>query len=137
LGFDALYSNDCDDDTLAQIASQEGRILLTKDRGLLKRSIVTHGYCVRGTYPRDKLIEVLHRFDLFDQMRPFARCIRCNGILEDARKEEVMDRLPPMVKDGYEEFRRCKGCEQVYWKGTHFDRMQQFLDGILQESSAT
>jgi uncharacterized protein with PIN domain len=136
LGFDTLYSNDCDDDRLATIASQEGRILLTKDRGLLKRNIVTHGYCVRSAHPREKLIEVLHRFDLFDQIQPFARCIRCNGLLEEVLKRDVEDQLPPLVRDGYDEFRRCKSCEQVYWKGTHFVRMQQFLDGILQESPA-
>ena len=134
LGFDALYSNDCDDETLASIASQEGRILLTKDRGLLKRNIVTHGYCVRSAHPREKLIEVLRRFDLFGQIQPFARCIRCNGILEGATKDEVLDQLPDRVKDEYDEFRRCRSCKQVYWKGTHFHRMQQFLDGVMQES---
>ena len=136
LGFDARYSNDCDDETLAQIASQEKRILLTKDRGLLKRNLVTHGYCVRSVYPRDKLIEVLRRFDLFGQVQPFARCIRCNGILGEVSKMDVLDLLPPRVKEGYDEFRRCWNCEQVYWKGTHYERMQQFLEGVLRESQA-
>ena len=133
LGFDTLYSNDCDDDTLAQIASQEKRILLTKDRGLLKRNIVTHGYCVRSTYPREKLIEVLRRFDLLVRVQPFARCIRCNGILEEVAKSAVQDQLPPKVKEGYDEFRRCQSCGQIYWKGTHYDHMQQFLEGVLRE----
>ena len=134
LGFDTRYSNDCDDETLAQIASQEKRILLTKDRGLLKRNLVTHGYCVRNTYPREKLIEVLRRFDLFSHVQPFARCIRCNGTLEQVSKKDVLDLLPPRVKEGYDEFRRCESCGQVYWKGTHYARMQQFLDGVLLES---
>jgi len=134
LGFDTRYSNDCDDGTLAQIASQEKRILLTKDRGLLKRNLVTHGYCVRSTYPREKLIEVLRRFDLFGQVQPFARCIRCNGILEDVSKKEVLDLLPLRVKEGHDEFRGCKNCGRVYWKGTHYERMRQFLDGVLRES---
>jgi uncharacterized protein with PIN domain len=133
LGFDTLYSTDCDDDALAQIASQEKRILLTKDRGLLKRNIVTHGYCVRSTYPREKLIEVLRRFDLLGRVQPFARCIRCNGLLEEVAKFAVQDQLPPKVKEGYDEFRRCQSCKQVYWKGTHYDHMQQFLDGVLRE----
>jgi uncharacterized protein with PIN domain len=133
LGFDTLYSNDCDDDALAQIASQEKRILLTKDRGLLKRNIVTHGYCVRSTYPREKLIEVLRRFDLLDRVQPFARCIRCNGVLEEVAKFVVQDQLPPKVKEGHDEFRRCQSCGQVYWKGTHYDHMQQFLEGVLRE----
>ena len=134
LGFDALYSNDCDDETLAQIASQEKRILLTKDRGLLKRNLVTHGYCVRNTYPREKLIEVLRRFDLFRQVQPFARCIRCNGLLEEVSKKDVLELLPPKVREGHDRFRRCGNCRQVYWKGTHYERMQQFLAEILRES---
>jgi uncharacterized protein with PIN domain len=133
MGFDTIYSNDCDDEALAQIASQEKRILLTKDRGLLKRSIVTHGYCVRSTFPRDKLIEVLRRFDLVDQVQAFTRCMRCNGILEGISKVAVLDQLPQRVKEGQDFFRRCKNCRQVYWKGTHYAHMQQFLEGVLRE----
>lgn len=134
LGFDAVYSNDCDDDELAKIASQEKRILLTKDRGLLKRNMVTHGYCVRGIHPREKLIEVLRRFDLFQQVQPFTRCIRCNGLLESISKEEVLNLLPPKVKEGHDEFHRCQSCNQIYWKGTHFERMQRFLERVLDEA---
>jgi uncharacterized protein with PIN domain len=134
LGFDTVYRNECDDEELAKISSEGKRILLTKDRGLLKRSMVTHGYFVRGTHPRERLVEVLQRFDLLRQVQPFTRCIRCNGLLEDVPKEEVFDLLPPKVKVAYEDFRRCQGCEQVYWKGTHFDRMQRFLEGVMREA---
>jgi uncharacterized protein with PIN domain len=133
LGFDTLYSNDCEDEILAQIASQEKRILLTKDRGLLKRTIVTYGYCVRSTHPRDKLIEVLRRFDLVGQVQAFSRCMRCNGILEDVAKTDIIDQLPAMVKEEHDVFRRCKSCGQVYWKGTHYEHMRQFLQGVLRE----
>jgi uncharacterized protein with PIN domain len=134
LGFDTVYSNDCDDEELAKIASQEKRILLTKDRGLLKRNLVTHGYCVRGTHPREKLIEVLRRFDLLQQVQPFTRCIRCNGLLESISKVEVLDLLPPKVKEGYDAFHRCQHCNQIYWKGTHYERMQRFLEHVLDEA---
>ena len=134
LGFDTIYSNDCSDEELAKISSEGKRILLTKDRGLLKRNIVTHGYYVRGTQPRDKLIEVLRRFDLFQQVQPFTRCIRCNGLLENVTKEEVLQFLPPKVKAGYDSYRRCRECEQIYWKGTHYERMQQFIQHVLHEA---
>ena len=77
LGFDVRYRNDYDDDELAQIASSEKRILLTRDRGLLKRSVVTHGYCLRNANPRRQLVEVARRFDLAKTARPFQRCVHC------------------------------------------------------------
>jgi len=64
LGFDTLYRRDFGDDELAAIAAGEGRILLTKDRGLLKRKLVTHGYCVRATDRQAQVREVMQRFDL-------------------------------------------------------------------------
>jgi uncharacterized protein with PIN domain len=137
LGFDTIYHNDCSDEELARISSESKRLLLTKDRGLLKRNLVTHGYYVRSTHPREKLIEVLRRFDLFTQVQPFTRCIRCNGILEDVSKEEVLEFLPTKVKAGYDAFRRCQGCSQVYWKGTHYERMQHFLERVLSEAQQT
>jgi len=133
MGFDTVYRNDCSDEELARISSEDRRILLTKDRGLLKRNLVTHGYFVRGLHPREKLVEVLRRFDLFQQVQPFTRCMRCNGLLEEVPKAEVLDFLPPKVKAGYDAFRRCQNCNQVYWKGTHFERMQHFLERVLEE----
>jgi uncharacterized protein with PIN domain len=99
--------------------------------------MVTHGYYVRGTDPREKLIEVLRRFDLSRQVQPFTRCIRCNGLLESVSKGDVIDLLPPKVREGYDSFRRCRDCGQVYWKGTHFERMQQFLERVMAELQGT
>jgi uncharacterized protein len=93
LGFDTLYRNDYTDDTLAGISSAERRILLTRDRGVLKRSQVTHGYCLRETDPRRQLVEVVRRFDLFRAMAPLQRCLRCNALLEPVSKESIVERL--------------------------------------------
>jgi len=133
LGFDALYRNDYTDAELAEVASRDGRILLTRDRGLLKRAAVTHGYCVRETEPRRQLAEALRRFDLFGAVQPFRRCIRCNGPLEPVDKEAVAERLPPRTREVFDEFRLCRGCGQVYWKGSHYERMRQFVESVLQE----
>src|SRR5262249_11784535 len=95
LGFDALYRNDCDDDELAEISSREERILLTRDCGLLKRSVVKLGYKVRETDPRKQLLETIRRFDLIKSLSPFRRCLRCNGLLELISKEAITDRLQP------------------------------------------
>jgi hypothetical protein len=136
LGFDTLYRNDYHDDTLARLSSAELRILLTRDRGLLKRSMVTHGYYVRETNPHQQVIEVLRRFDLFRSITPFHRCMHCNGLLQAVHKELISDRLPPRTREYYDEFHVCQACGRIYWKGSHYQRMQQFVEGVLQQLKA-
>lgn len=130
LGFDTLYRNDYDDETLARISSAEPRILLTRDRGLLKRSLVTHGYYVRQVDPQRQIVEVLHRFDLQGQIAPFHRCIRCNGLLRDVSKEMIGDRLPHHTCEYYDEFHMCDQCGKVYWKGSHYQRLLDFIASL-------
>jgi uncharacterized protein with PIN domain len=137
LGFDAIYRNDYADEELAQVTSREERTLLTRDRGLLKRSEVTHGYCVRSTNPRRQLVEVLQRFDLFQAVAPFRRCIRCNASLERVSKEAISHRLPVKTRQYYDEYRICPGCDRIYWKGSHYERMQQLIDRVLNQEKVS
>lgn len=131
LGFDTLYRNDYTDEQLAYISSNEERILLTRDRGLLMRSIVTHGYYVRETNPQQQVSEVLQRFKLFKLVAPLQRCLRCNGLLEPVAKEKIIDQLPPKIQQEIDEFHCCSNCEQIYWKGTHYEQMKKFIAGVL------
>ena len=131
LGFDTLYRNDAEDEVLAELSRGERRILLTRDRGLLKRSIVTHGYHVRETDPERQLAEVLRRFDLFGAIAPFRRCMRCNRVLEPVRKADVVDRLEPKTRLYYDEFAICRACDRVYWKGSHYRRMHGLIERVL------
>jgi hypothetical protein len=119
-GFDTLYRTDWGDDHLAETAVEERRILLTRDRRLLMRSIVTHGCLVRATLPRDQLREVLDRLDLRGSLEPLTRCSVCNGLVESVTKAEVAAGLPPRTAEHYGEFWRCAGCGHVYWKGAHY-----------------
>lgn len=134
LGFDTLYRNDYDDPTLARISAEDQRILLTRDVGLLKRGIVVHGIYVRHTNPQQQVIEVLTRFDLFDAIAPFRRCSRCNGLVQPVAKEAILDRLKPATRDLHEIFHQCVSCGQIYWQGSHFGRMQQFIAGVEQHN---
>ncbi|MCL4506141.1 MAG: Mut7-C ubiquitin/RNAse domain-containing protein [Chloroflexi bacterium] len=136
LGFDTLYRNDYDDAQLARISSDERRILLTRDRGLLKRSTVTHGYYVREADPQRQIIEVLRRFDMHRLIAPFMRCIRCNGVLHRADKEAIGDRLPPHTRDYYDEFHVCDQCGKVYWKGAHYQHLVDFITRIANAPDA-
>jgi uncharacterized protein with PIN domain len=131
VGFDTVYRTDCADEELASMSANEKRVLLTRDRGLLKRNIVTRGYWVRTTNPRDQLAEVLRRFDLSASIAPFERCVHCNELLVPARKELISDRLQPETKQYYEEFRICPGCRRIYWKGSHYRRMQRFIESVV------
>lgn len=130
LGFDALYRNDYGDDELARVSSREDRILLTRDVGLLKRAIVVRGYWLRSVSPTVQLGEVLRRFDLAAAITPFGRCIRCNGTLEPVARELVEDVLPPRTRREFDEFRRCQACGRVYWKGSHYERMDRLVRTI-------
>lgn len=131
VGLDTLYRNCYTDEQLAEVSRGDRRILLTRDVGLLKRSAVTHGYFVRETDSRRQLAEIVRRFDLARLMRPFSRCMRCNGELESAAKEEVRGRIPPGAAELYNEFRLCPECGRVYWQGGHYRRMRQWVETLL------
>jgi uncharacterized protein with PIN domain len=131
LGFDALWSSDATDEELASVSCAERRILLTRDRGLLKRSEVTHGACVRSTDPKTQLAEVVARFQLSGSTRPFTRCLACNAPLVAVEKTGVAARLPPRVREAYDELWLCPACDKVYWKGSHYDRMRRMLGDVL------
>jgi uncharacterized protein with PIN domain len=130
LGFDTFYHNDYDDATLARISNREGRILLTRDRGLLKRRLVSRGRYVWETDPEAQLVEVIRRFDLLGRIQPFRRCVHCNGVLEPIPKEEILDRLQPKTRLYYDEFRICPDCDHLYWKGSHYQHMERFIRSL-------
>ncbi len=133
LGFDTTYSPNMEDDLLAKISAAEDRVILTKDRGLLKRSAVRYGYCVRDELPHDQIISVLRRFRLVDHIDPFSRCVRCNGRLERTDRSAVIGRVPKGVVENHFEFSSCPDCGQVFWKGSHFDRLNQWVEDIVEE----
>jgi uncharacterized protein len=130
VGFDAVYRNDFADEELASISANEKRVLLTRDRGLLKRNAVIRGHFVRTTNPREQLAEVFERFDLAASTAPFSRCVRCNELLQPTRKELVVERLLPETKKYFDEFWICPGCQRIYWKGSHYRRMQRLIASI-------
>ena len=130
LGFDVAYDRQAQDRKLLSVMEREDRALLTRDRRLLMHAIVRHGYCPRSQNADDQTIEVIRRFDLFDSITPFTRCLRCNASLQKVVKADVIEKLEPLTKIYYEEFRRCTGCGQIYWAGSHFSKLQRRLEKI-------
>jgi uncharacterized protein with PIN domain len=130
LGFDTLYRNDYDDPTLANISADEHRILLTCDRRLLMRKQISHGYFVRARQPRQQILEILSRFDLYNNQKPFTRCMRCNGITRAVNKRDIETQLLPKTKKYYDKFYQCVNCRKIYWQGSHYLKMQKMIDNI-------
>ncbi len=130
LGFDTDYRNCASDPDLVRTASEEQRILLTRDRALLKHSAVTRGYRLRQTDSRRQAAEVVNRFELARCLRPFTRCMACNGLLRPAGKAQVSGRLPARTAALYEEFQECPDCGRVYWKGSHYRRMCRWVEEL-------
>ncbi len=130
LGFDTAYDRDCADEELAARSHGERRILLTRDRGLLKRNEVTHGAYLYSTHPREQLMEVVERFDLRRSMRPFRRCTRCNGRLVRATRHSLEGTIDPELLSRHATFRRCRDCGQVYWPGSHFEKLQRIVEEV-------
>lgn len=133
LGFDALFPENYDDEYLAEISSTENRIMLSRDRGLLIRKIVVYGYYVRSTNPREQVVEVARRYNLIPKMQPFRHCAHCNGVIEPVAKEDILHLIQPDTREYYDDFRQCTECGRVYWPGTHFERMQAFIDEIVRQ----
>ena len=130
-GFDTLYDNNFHDETIAAIAQREDRIVLTRDRELLKRRNITHGCYVRALKSRQQLTEIFERMDLARSARPFTLCMLCNAPLRTVEKALVENRLPPMVKAHYDRFSTCDLCQRVFWEGSHWRSMQALLSRLL------
>jgi uncharacterized protein with PIN domain len=130
-GFDTLYRNDYADSELADVSIREVRILLTRDRELLKLRAITHGCYVHALKPPQQFREIVRRLDLARSIRPFSLCLECNRPLREAAKAEVLARLPPSVRLNQERFTACDACGRIYWQGSHWERMRALLDDTL------
>ncbi|UXI04140.1 Mut7-C ubiquitin/RNAse domain-containing protein [Photobacterium sp. TY1-4] len=130
LGFDTLYSNQFEDGEIVALSVSEQRIILTRDKFIFKYRMVTHGYWVRSDRPDEQLREVISRFQLEHNFRPFTRCSRCNGRLSTIEQEQVIGRVPENTLRYYSEFFQCRDCHHLYWKGTHVTRIAQWMSRL-------
>jgi uncharacterized protein with PIN domain len=131
LGLDTCYKNNYKKDEIIKISLLEKRVILTKDKGLLKRNEVTHGYWIRSNSPLEQISELIRRFDLKRQIKEFTRCLRCNTELIYLAKKKIEEKLPAKVREHQEEFYYCKTCDKIYWKGTHYEKMKGIIPKIL------
>ena len=132
LGFDAIFNNDSTDGELVTISLEENRILLARDRSLIERGQVTHGYWVRNSRPRQQVAEVVRRFDLQGQIAPFRRCARCNTLLETAGRKTGSPRLSDRARERHDFLKRCPGCARSYRRGAHSERIRKLVRLIIE-----
>ena len=135
LGFDALYDNHFPDQEIIRISSEENRVILTRDLGILKNSAVTRGYYLRSQDPREQLQEMTRRFDLISNIKPFSRCMECNGELGRVEKHMILEHLDKETREIFNEFYLCDSCGKVYWKGSHYERMLEMIDRLVKSMS--
>jgi len=131
IGFDTLYENDLRDEDIEWLAGAQQRIVLTRDRELLKRRGISHGCYVHALRPEQQLREIFDRLDLASAARPFTRCLSCNCALHPVEKEQIAPLLPRGVRERYQRFSLCEGCGRVFWEGTHWRRMRSLVDSLL------
>lgn len=130
-GFDCVYEN-LDDDEIIDRALSEKRIILTKDRGLLKNKKVTHSYWVRSKESKQQLLEIFNRFDLKGKVKFLVRCLLCNNKLQPISKKDVKHLVPLNTTSYYEVFYQCPHCKKIYWEGSHYQNMSKLIEFVRQ-----
>ena len=134
VGIDILFFNDIGDQRLVEISVSERRILLTRDRALLMRRTITHGRYVHAIEPWLQLAEVVERLDLAGQIRPFSRCMVCNGSIVAAQKDLIEEELPDQVIRQHDQFWRCRDCQKIYWQGSHYSNLLKSIAGLVADN---
>jgi hypothetical protein len=135
-GIDTRLFHGKTDRELADMASRMKRIVLTRDVELLKRKNIKRGYWIRNQDPERQLNEVFNRFDLFDKINPFFRCMLCNGLIKMVSKKTVAARLPFRTRAFFNEYYRCNSCGKIYWKGSHFIKMEKRIGKLVRTGKA-
>jgi uncharacterized protein with PIN domain len=129
-GFDTHYNNQIEDAEIIDISIQTGRIILTRDKDLLRSAKVKHGYFVRSTSPRKQFIEIINKFDLTSQFSPLIRCLECNHLLTSVQPSKIKDQLDTYLIQHFNTFYSCEKCGRIYWKGSHYKRMVNYINHL-------
>lgn len=131
LGFDCIYAPDIADTEILRLAKEDNRVVLTRDIGILKNRKAKYGYFIRSTHPKKQLQEVVWRYDLKSNISPFLRCLDCNGLIHPIDKKKITGSIPSKVSLYYDRFFRCSTCGKIYWEGSHFVSMKNFIDSLI------
>lgn len=120
---------------IAQAGSTSNRILLSRDKEILKLRDVTFGRLIRSQDPYQQLKEVIDAYQLHPKLVPFSRCMKCNHMLEAVAKEIIINELEPLTRKYYNKFKRCVSCKCIYWRGTHYQRMRDIIEHLSTQNN--
>ena len=138
LGFDVLYFSKAEDRDLVEISRREGRILLTRDTGLIEKTKRRKNrFFVASDKWDEQVVEVLDAFRLWDGVRPNSRCIECNRPLKPLAWERARNLVIPYVLEHAASFALCPGCGRVFWQGTHYGDMERKVEALLKRRRAS
>jgi uncharacterized protein len=133
-----MYFNGATDTEMVNQALAENRIILTRDTHILKRRLVTSGkvtsILILSDDPERQIQQVVEKLGLLNAIRPFVLCLECNYPLQNITKEESKNRVPIYVWQTQNEYRECLQCRRIYWKGTHWARMNERLKKLIEQS---
>jgi len=134
-GFDALLFTGADDAAIIAAALNEKRILLTRDRRIMKRRVIVAGHIQSVLIESDRFTaqvrQVIGALKLDKGcLRPFTICLECNRRLEGCPKATVKDRVPPYVFLTQDYFAECPACHRLYWQGTHWQSMSRKMEAF-------
>jgi len=134
MGYDSVFFSGADDSAMVKQALAEGRVILTRDTGIMRRRAVSSGrvkaILIESEEPQRQMRQLMRAFDLKTQTRPFTLCLECNTPLESRSREEMAGRLPPYVYRTQAQYMECPGCHRVYWRGTHWAAMVRKLEKL-------
>lgn len=137
LGFDTLYFKNYSVDQLIDLSRQGRRILLSKDQKLAKHPKVNHWYWIRSSDPLEQIRDLYEKLDLASNIEPLIRCIKCNNEIISVPKKEILGKLQPRTAKYYQEFFQCPDCERIYWKGSHYEHMMEFIENNFQQKNSS
>lgn len=123
LGMDAVYYPGIKDKEIASIAENQQRVVLSKDTNLFKRKQIIFGRYIRAVHPYEQLKEVIDFFGITGSFSSFSRCLICNTKLDHVNKEMIVHRLKPKTKKYYNNFKICRKCDKIVWRGSHCEKM--------------
>jgi uncharacterized protein with PIN domain len=129
-GFDTIFADSLSDRNIIEIALNEHRIILSRDKELMSNKKVTRGFRILSESPAGQLTEVINNYGLREYFKPFSRCTKCNGLLATVQEEEIAGQLPQRTRAFFSHFRRCGSCGKIYWEGSHYDRMKKFISSL-------
>lgn len=128
IGADSLQLPvDTPDQLIVARANAEDRVVLTRDRHLLRELRPARSFEVTSNEPLEQLAETVRHFGLERPLELLTRCLVCNAPLDVVPPDEAANLVPPKARALAGVVRRWPSCGRVYWRGSHVRRMEAAL----------